>query len=398
MRILQVNEKYGQFGGVERFINRLTVNLRQRGLSVGLAFQERMKKADDEFVTDGLFEIPGLSDFTYDKISEIENRIEDCVKTFQPDIVHLHSIRNPFAIKKFISLKPTVWFCHDYYFTCLRQPPDRFSKFFGQAENFNPDFFCYLLALLDGQLSLNPVEAYRRIKNKQFEQQSFLGIKKITVDSEYVKKTLINCSFFGDLIEILPSTIESLPPLPSPIPNQGNVLFVGRLEREKGILVFLESLLLLKTADFKVKIAGAGRCEEQVKTFIRTHSFSGQVEFLGYQKSDSLPALYSWADLVAVPSIWPEPFGMTGIEAMSYARPVVGFNVGGTSEWLKDNENGLFAKYNDPKDLVLKIDWLLANKDKSERFGLNGRRMVEERFTIDKYSERLLEIYQEISQ
>lgn len=99
---------------------------------------------------------------------------------------------------------------------------------------------------------------------------------------------------------------------------------------------------------------------------------------------------------MVVPSIWPEPFGLIGIEAMYFGKPVVAFDVGGISEWLKDRENGFLVKFPDKKQFAERIKLLLEDSSLTEKFGRNGKEMVKRFLNKEEHINRLLQIYHEV--
>jgi glycosyltransferase involved in cell wall biosynthesis len=78
-------------------------------------------------------------------------------------------------------------------------------------------------------------------------------------------------------------------------------------------------------------------------------------------------AVYDQVSVVAVPSRWPEPFGMVGIEAMRRARPVAGAAHGGIPEWLEDGAGGLLFEPGSARDLARAMEALLADRTAGER-------------------------------
>ena len=97
--------------------------------------------------------------------------------------------------------------------------------------------------------------------------------------------------------------------------------------------------------------------------------------------------------MVVIPSIWTEPFALVGIEAMSHAKPVVAFDVGGINEWLKDNINGFLVKNVDIRTLAERIEILLADPNLAKRFGMRGKQMVERDFTVENHITLLVDLF-----
>ena len=93
----------------------------------------------------------------------------------------------------------------------------------------------------------------------------------------------------------------------------------------------------------------------------------------GWVPQDELHRTLSGARVGVVPSVWPEPLGAVGIEMLRHGLPVVGFDVGGISEWLKDGVNGYLVPVFDRARLAERIDALLADPELARRLGQAGR-------------------------
>jgi glycosyltransferase involved in cell wall biosynthesis len=120
---------------------------------------------------------------------------------------------------------------------------------------------------------------------------------------------------------------------------------------------------------------------------------AGRVRFLGALDRALVQDLYRQAAVVVVPSVWPEPFGMVGPEAMSFGVPVVAFRVGGVPEWLHDGETGYLVEPRDIYGLAQRIELLLRDAPLARRLGERGRQLVQERFTIPQHVDRLEQIF-----
>lgn len=91
------------------------------------------------------------------------------------------------------------------------------------------------------------------------------------------------------------------------------------------------------------------------------------------------------SSIAVFPSLWQEPFGLTGIEAMSCGIPVVGFDVGGVSEWLKNGYNGILVPERDTTAMAGAIDQLLNDKELRKSLGKNARLSVEKNYCKQKF-------------
>lgn len=131
-------------------------------------------------------------------------------------------------------------------------------------------------------------------------------------------------------------------------------------------------------------IVGAGNDEEFLHSLSVELGIAQRVQFLGWVEHNQLGELYDEAMMVVVPSRWPEPFGMVGLEALLRQRPVIASEVGGgIPDWLEDGETGLLFPVNDEASLARAIDRLAEDSQLASELGRRGRENVLERFSFD---------------
>ncbi len=174
------------------------------------------------------------------------------------------------------------------------------------------------------------------------------------------------------------------------------VLFGGRISGLKGGGVMLEALrdivhsepsavlLLLGARD-----AYAEKLERQAREWgIGAHLIS-----TGWLSGDELHAAYHAADVVVIPSLYLEPFGMIALEAMACGTPVIGSCLGGTVEIIVDGETGYLLNPYDITSLARRVVDLLRDKEKRDRFGRDGRARAAEYFSTDEWCRQTLSAY-----
>jgi glycosyltransferase involved in cell wall biosynthesis len=93
--------------------------------------------------------------------------------------------------------------------------------------------------------------------------------------------------------------------------------------------------------------------------------------------------------VVVVPSRWPEPFGMIGLEAMRHGRPVVAFGVGGISDWLHHNHTGILVPEQDIEAMAQGIEQILLRDEFATRLGSNAYDRFVNHYAFDDYISRL---------
>ncbi len=111
---------------------------------------------------------------------------------------------------------------------------------------------------------------------------------------------------------------------------------------------------------------------------------------------DQMPGLYGASEVVIYPSTAMEPFGLTMLEAMATAKPMIVTRVGGMPEIIHDGINGFVVPIKDFEALAGSVCRLLAEERLRERFGTTGRQMVERHFTKEHMSQNHLEVYHKV--
>lgn len=111
-----------------------------------------------------------------------------------------------------------------------------------------------------------------------------------------------------------------------------------------------------------------------------------------YELSD-MPLLYAASDVCIYPSSSQEPFGLTLLESMASAKPIVVTRAGGMPEIIHDNINGFVVPPKNFAELANRVKQLLVDKELCERLGTTGREMVLQSFTTETMAEKVLSIY-----
>jgi glycogen synthase len=228
----------------------------------------------------------------------------------------------------------------------------------------------------------------------------------ITV-SAAVKQEYVQAGFDPERIEVIYSGIDprfmNLPKAESVANKEKEcfqLLFVGRLSDEKGILVLLKALdLLLNEQGRKdiekpflhLNIFGTGDKAyiNELETFLHDKRLTQVVTFHGKVPQDELIKHYDQSDIMLMPSLWKEPFGLVAVEAMARELPVIASNVGGPAEILTHEVNGLLIEPGDERALASAIIQLIENPDKCVRLAKAAQVTAQERFTIEENVRRV---------
>jgi glycogen(starch) synthase len=177
-------------------------------------------------------------------------------------------------------------------------------------------------------------------------------------------------------VRVIPSAVE-LPERVSEPAEPPEVLFVGRLSPEKGILELVQS-----AEGMKLTVAGDGPLRAQVPGA------------LGFVPHHELSPLYERAAVVAVPS-HREGFGVACAEAMAAGRPVVASAVGGLLDLVVDGETGLLVPPRNVGALRAALERLLGDADVRRRMGEAGRERIREHFTWPAVTDQTIQAYED---
>ena len=174
------------------------------------------------------------------------------------------------------------------------------------------------------------------------------------------------------------------------------IFFAGRLEDDKGVNHVINSMrhILRHIPDAKLMIAGDGKKLENYKTMAKKID-PYAIIFLGKLNRDEMNEMYSKCNVFVMHSKF-ESFGLVTGEAMSFARPVVASNTGGTSDIIKNNKTGFLEEFGDVVGIAGAITEILSNDEQAKIMGECGRRRIEEVYTPENEINKIEEVYRKL--
>jgi len=188
-----------------------------------------------------------------------------------------------------------------------------------------------------------------------------------------------------------------IPYFPTMTPHEGSghatrrrVVFAGRLVPSKGVDVLIRAAA---EVDAEFVICGDGRQEEELRALARDLGVESRIHFKGWMDAEQLAEEFANASVVAVPSVWPEPFGIVGIETLAAGRPAVASATGGIPDWLEDGVCGLTVAPGDAGALAQALNEMLADPDKQRAMGSAGRELAAARFSAERHVATLMDAY-----
>ena len=176
------------------------------------------------------------------------------------------------------------------------------------------------------------------------------------------------------------------------IDDQGYAFYYGRLSMEKGIYNLLKAMLNIK--DRKLFVAGDGPEKDNIEKFINENNMEDRVKLLGFLDSNKIKDYVRKARVVIVPSICRENCPYSVLETLAIGRPIIGSNLGGIPELVKDGEYGYI--YNNIEELTEKIKKLLDDKKLAEEMGKNAKNIIKREYSSDDYYKAIMNIYNKV--
>jgi glycosyltransferase involved in cell wall biosynthesis len=169
---------------------------------------------------------------------------------------------------------------------------------------------------------------------------------------------------------------------------------VARLSNEKGIDILLKAFALVQKEfhHTKLLIVGDGSQSADLKELVNQLDISNSIVWMGQLSWQEAMRCIGLMDVVAVPSRF-EGFGLTAVEAMACAKPVVASRVDGLAEVINDGETGILVPPENPARLASALVTLLKDKERRQEIGAAAREHVAENYTYSKFSERCRTLY-----
>lgn len=383
MNILVLSDHgFGVPGGAERYSSTLRDQLRRLNLNVITASIVSKGSQIKLGTRQGI-----LRCFQNSVLTKGLNTLVD---RFDVEIVHAN-ILDPPHVLPFLNLErklkvPYIATAHSYIHLC---PTEYFVKLpeVVPCKSPYPNRHCSRCVMSKTKLQLRslrdiPVPLARMVYNMHMFRL-FLRRADCVISPSKIFTAMLWKVGISSIYMPHPLDVDKFEPTPE---GDGSVVFVGRLGWEKGVQVLVKLAEMLSR--YTVHIAGKGDCE----SWILEHKPSNVV-YHGFVSESEKMNLMKRASVVVVPSLWCDMFTYVVSEALSSAKPVVAFNLGGPKEQIEESGGGLLVKTFDIKDFASKVTYLLENPDEAKKRGLRGRKWAEKHLDPCRYVQTLTSLY-----
>jgi glycosyltransferase involved in cell wall biosynthesis len=404
MKILIVNTRHHQGGGDSTYAFNLAELLRGKGHEIAFfAMQDKRNISDfneDLFVNYIDFEelnrrkglangLKVLKRVVYSL--EAKKRFARLIDRFNPDIVHLQNIHAHITPSIIYEAKrhaiPVVWTLHDYRLVCpnshyLIDATAQVCEACGRGNYYQ----AVLKRCKKGSLLASGMAAFEAYAHRLMQV------------SNYVDYFLCPSSFLEKRIAARGSVAGKTIHLPLFLPDdlfvqkdndQGYLLFLGKLADIKGIRPLLRASRLAPA----VRLVIAGGAPEplagQLPDLLPAHA-----EYVGLKNRHEVQKLLLKARALVVPSIWFENQPFAIIEAFAASTPVIGSDLGGMTELVKDGERGLLVPPGDVEALAQAMQWMAENPGRAKTMGQAAQIYARSVHSASQHYRHLREIYE----
>lgn len=343
MRILVVNANRDVVGGAETYLRSLMPALRGRGHEIGLLVERHAASGTERI--DG----PNGADRTWSVADEGDRAASQAIG-WMPDVAFVHGIGSPTLERSIVTSIPSILFAHSYHGTCPTGtkrhafPHTHFCR-----RRLGP--MCIVLHYPRRCGGLDPSTMLADYRRQRDRRDLLSAYRAVLVASEHMAAEYRRHGVPPDRLHVapLPPTGIEAADAPVTVRNPHRLVFAGRLTNLKGVDVLLRALPPASRSlrrPLRLRVVGDGPERNALEALAARLDL--HVDFVGWAKREHLNVELGAAHLAVMPSTWPEPWGLTGIEAGLAGIPTAAFAAGGIPEWLEHGETGMLAPADPP--------------------------------------------------
>ncbi len=369
---------WGRNGGVAAHVMASATLLAQHGLRVTV-LASRVDRSE---------QVPGVtvhhSPELFNKDASMGTRLGGALSS-RPDAIHLHQLDDPEIVDALRKSAPVVVSAHAY--TACTSGVHYFRP--GQECKRPHGPGCIPNLMVRGCAHVRnprPLPASYRQASRGLD-----ALMRADLAVSYSSSVDGHLSANGVLRRaVVPLFTTLVPKVGSGHATRRRVVFAGRIVRPKGLGVLIRAA---RAVDAEFVICGDGFQLNAMRRLARRLGVERRISFRGWLGAEPLAQELANASVVVMPSLWPEPFGLVGIEALAAGRPVIASRTGGVLDWLEDGVTGLCVQPGDVRGLARALGELLGDPERQHAMGMAGRAMVAARFSAEQHVAAILEGY-----
>ncbi len=332
MKLLVACERVDAEGGTETYLRSLLPALVSRGYEVRVVARTVTQPE--------AYGVPAQavewSDEHDAPCADAANAVAAIAREFRPDVAALHNVLDVGVLDVMRANAPrVVYHLHDHRPFCPNG--DRLYPQGGSiCRVAMGEFTCGWHALVNGCAYGPRPRTLALIRNREAVARAVGAADATLAFSRYLANLALRNGINVRNTHVVAPALDDAAFAQSPAarPRTDAVLFAGRVVPSKGARSLVRAVASIPPPQRPLlRIAGVG--PDLAATLDDARSRGVHLEALGRLDAAGLRRAYDDATIVAMPSLWGEPFGLAGIEAFARGRPVVAYDVGAISEWLR---------------------------------------------------------------
>lgn len=401
MKILHINKFFDYRGGAEQYLHRLMEKQVEAGHEVHVLSTRASSnvKSDDAKYFIHQFDYSKPEGWKKDAKKakafiwnvEAKRAAERIVKDVKPDVIHLHNVYHHLSTSILDPIRRSGIHCvqtlHDLKLACPNYSMFTEGKVCERCKGgkyWNPIFHhCLASSTLANMLAAFEMSMTKIRKSYEKTVHTFI------CPSNFLRDKMIEWGEPASKFTVLrnPADISSS----TATGGGGYLLYAGRLTIGKGVETLIRASARIPT--FPLRIAGTGPEEERLKHLVRALGAS-HITFLGFVHPNELAKIRANAEAVVAPSIQYENSPLSVLEAMGQGVPVLASKLGGNTELIDDEVQGLLAVPGDVAAWVANIQQFLSLSPASRReMGEKGRERIKQQHSWEEHLEGLESVY-----
>jgi len=320
-------------------------------------------------------------------------QLEKLIARVKPDVAHLHMIDHQISPSILHTLKkhhiPVVQSVHQYKMVCpnyrmyIEHKQEICERCLGGCYHHAVMQRCHKQSLAGSLLVALESTLHRWMK-------LYDSIAAFHVPSRFIGRKLVEGGTDASRVHHQFLTLN-LDEYPYHEGFDAYFLYFGRLSGEKGIKTLIEAVAQMPT-HVPCYIVGEGPSRAELEAYAKGRNLD-QIRFLGYQSGQALKDLIAKAMFVVVPSEWYENSPLVIYEPFCMGTPVIGAEIGGIPEFIREGENGWLFPSGDRAALTERLEWAVTHPKQLLEMGLNARRFAELNFTPERHYQWLHALY-----
>jgi len=388
LKILQIFHRYLQYGGEEGSVTRIGDAL--DGIAdVGYFISSSDQYVSNNYITKLKSAFSSIHNASLIKKLKAQQRIG------KYDIWQIHNVfpfMSPSVYAEAFRLGvPVIQYLHNYRMSCvngyfLNDGKDCKSCIRGnflkagmtacwRDSHLESAFGGVILKRMQMMETFQKVSGWIALSKKQKENHVMMGIPE-------------------EKIHIIPHFYEYSPE--KTIDTIGkNVLFIGRLSKEKGVHLLLDGWKLVNQSDAMLVFMGDGPELKVLQARVKDEGIPN-VRFLGFVKKEDQMDVWRESAFSVVPSIWDDPLPTVVFESWERGRAVIGSAKGGNIETIDHGVNGLKFSENSAVELAEAIGNLLGNPQLCSQMAASGIKKIKSTYHVKDWESKMSALYREV--